>query len=426
MSTTENEMYGNDTESPSPDGNDGNFMSSGADNPYGESSSESSSPDNPYGEQSSPSGENGSDNPYGASSSESSSSDNPYGEQSSPSGDNGSDNPYGEQSSPSGDNGSDNPYGASEPASVAQESGNSVKEVKVEKSDIVTNEDLKAEILQPVQRSVPKQSGYTDAYSVILVASCALFVVAMQWVAALAKGFFSTDSRKRYSMISGAAFGYLLIKGVPFVLEYLPLASKKIKNLYLGNLEHLLLVVFGVLSLGFVFNYIFEKRAARNTIEEVPHGPLLYGANLGVLGIAHFFFGLHLETLFKAGGAFELIMITLVIGALVFCESVTLANTFSGRSSLFRQIFLSTMIVGGLVLRKLPFFDLTPLMGILSYSFIMGYFIMSALRIEFAIVKRNCHYPTFIISFSAAVAFVVIESLYSSIGNSCPAVCTLS
>jgi len=33
MSTTENEMYGNDTESPSPDGNDGNFMSSGADNP---------------------------------------------------------------------------------------------------------------------------------------------------------------------------------------------------------------------------------------------------------------------------------------------------------------------------------------------------------------------------------------------------------
>lgn len=393
MSTTENDMYENAADS---DSTDGNNMNAGSDNPYGESSSENTGSDNPYG----------SSEPYS-----------------------------GEQASPSEDSSADNPYGSSEPEDGAENSESEdtssvpadkpTKNVKVEKTAITTNEDLKTEILQPVQRSVPKKSDYADAYGVILVASCALFVVAMQWVAALAKGFFSTDSRKRYSIISGATFGYLLIKGIPFVLEYLPFAAKKVKNLYLGNLEHLLLVVFAVLSLGFVFNYIFEKRAARNLIEEVPHGPLLYGANLGILGIIHFFFGLHLDTLFKAGGTFELTMLTLVVGSLVFCESITLSSTFSGRSSLFRQIFLSTMIVGGLALRKLPFFDLTPLMGILTYSFIMGYFIMSALRIEFAIVKRNCHYPTFIISFSAVVAFVVIESLYSSIGNSCPAVCAI-
>ena len=307
--------------------------------------------------------------------------------------------------------------------SEIQKSDNADEETQATKLADVINEDLKTEIRQPIHHAVAKKETAIDAYGVILVASCALLIVAMQWIAALAKGFFSTDSRKRYSIISGASFGYLLIKGVPFVLAYLPGASQKIKNLYLGNLEHLLLVVFGALSLGFVLNYIFEKRAARNMIEEMPHGPLLYGSNLTVLGIVHFFFGLHLETLLKAGGSFELMMITAVIGALVFCESITLSNTFSGRSSLLRQILLSSMIVVGLSIRKLPFFDFTPLMGILTYSFIMGYFIMSALRIEFAIVKRNCDYPTFIISFSTVVAFVVIESLYSSIGNSCPAVC---
>lgn len=402
MSTTENEMYGNTAESDSTDGNNGNNMNLNSDNPYGESAA------NGF-EQNYPSEDGSLNNPYGESAT------------------NGFD-----QNSPSEDAALDNPYGSSEPDVNAntseiyeQKSDNSAKDVKIRKPAVEKNADLKTEILQPVQRPMAKKTSDTDSYGMILIATCALFIVAMQWIAALAKGFFSADSRKRYSMISGGAFGYLLIKGVPFVLEYLPVASKKIKNLYLGNLDHLLLVVFSVLSLGFVFNYIFEKRAARNIIEEVPHGPLLYGANLGVLGIAHFFFGMHLETLLKAGGAFELTMITLVIGALVFCESVTLANTFSGRSSLFRQIFLSFSVVGGLVLRKLPIFDLTPLMSILSYSFIMGYFIMSALRIEFAIVKRNCHYPTFIISFSAAVAFVVIESLYSSIGNNCPAICVL-
>ncbi|HCU06145.1 MAG TPA: hypothetical protein DIC42_00970 [Holosporales bacterium] len=400
MSTTENGMYGNSAESSAPDANEGGQMNSSADNPYGTSASAD--------------GEAASSNPYGSS------------EPSSGDGDVPPNNPYdasssgnGEQNMPSGDV-------SALPDSETQQSDNSGEAVNANKVEVLTNEDLKTEILQPIQRSVAKkEAAAADAYGVILVASCALLIVAMQWIAALAKGFFSTDSRKRYSIISGASFGYLLIKGVPFVLEYLPFASKKIKNLYLGNLEHLLLVVFGVLSLGFVFNYIFEKRAARNMIEEMPHGPLLYGSNLAILGIVHFFFGLHLETLFKSGGSFELIMITVVIGALVFCESITLANTFSGRSSLVRQIFLSSMIVGGLAIRKLPFFDFTPLMGILTYSFIMGYFIMSALRIEFAIVKRNCDYPTFIISFSAVVAFVVIESLYSSIGNSCPAVCAL-
>lgn len=398
MSTTENGMYGNSAEGSAPDANEGDNMNSSSDNPYGTSASaaDDAASSNPYGAPSSGDGDVSPSSPYGAS----------------------SPSENGEQNMPSADV-------SALPDSEPQKSDNSGEAVQEKKVEVLTNEDLKTEILQPIQRSVPKKTAAADAYGVILVASCALLIVAMQWIAALAKGFFSTDSRKRYSIISGASFGYLLIKGVPFVLEYLPFASKKIKNLYLGNLEHLLLVVFGVLSLGFVFNYIFEKRAARNMIEEIPHGPLLYGVNLAILGIVHFFFGLHLETLFKAGGSFGLIMLTVVIGALVFCESITLANTFSGRSSLLRQILLSSMIVAGLAIRKLPFFDFTPLMGILTYSFIMGYFIMSALRIEFAIVKRNCDYPTFIISFSAVVAFVVIESLYSSIGNSCPAVCAL-
>jgi hypothetical protein len=396
MSTTENGMYGNSAESSVPDANGGDNMNASSDNPYGTS----------------PTADNtASSNPYGALSS----------------GDTGlsSSNPYDTSAPENGAQSMQTADVSAFPDSEMQQSDSSGEVAQAKDMDLATNDDLKAEILQPIQRSISKKSDSADAYGVILIASCALFIVAMQWIAALAKGFFSTDSRKRYSIISGASFGFLLIKGVPFVLEYLPFASKKIKNLYLGNLEHLLLVVFGLLSLGFVFNYIFEKRAARNMIEEIPHGPFLYGANLAILGIVHFFFGLHLETLFKAGGSFELVMITVVIGALVFCESITLANTFSGRSSLLRQILLSFMVVAGLVIRKLPFFDFTPLMGILTYSFIMGYFIMSALRIEFAIVKRNCDYPTFIISFSAVVAFVVIESLYSSIGNSCPAVCTL-
>lgn len=272
--------------------------------------------------------------------------------------------------------------------------------------------DKKTELSVQKNPDTPKKPMSFDGMFPIIL--CALFILFIQWLASSRRNSL-IDASKPSSIISGASLGYILTKGIPFVLGYLPEAATKINNLYLKDLKHLLLVSFITLSAGFIINYTFEKRSARNIMEDVPHGPFLYGTNLLFLGFVNVLFGLHFVTLFKSSGLYELMLAVMLLGGLIYIESINLNSVYSGRSAAFRQVFLSIAIVVGILLRKMPFFEFTPIMGILTYSFIMGYFSMSALRIEFALVKRTCHYQTFLISFATTVALILIYSLYASI-----------
>ena len=275
--------------------------------------------------------------------------------------------------------------------------------------------DLKSEVGKEekiVKDSKSVEAG--DALPLILGAVCIAFFLLIQNFAQACRRYCQTDSSLSNSIISGASLGYLLLKGFPFMFNLVYAASPQIKNLYLKQHGHLLLVALMAFGLGFLFNYFFEKKIARNTVEDVMHSKTLYRLNLSVLTAAFFFSGLtvlnivhlHYIDVFQYG---------LFIGLMLCIETATLCYVFTDRNDWIRRIVLSLAVILGFILGKFSAGLLAPSIFSIGFGFVLGFFVFTTIRVELATVKRNSNYSAFIVSFMSIAALTLIQSLYESL-----------
>jgi hypothetical protein len=253
-----------------------------------------------------------------------------------------------------------------------------------------------------------------DVVPLALALACLAFFLLLQNFAQACKKYCQTDSSLSNSIISGSSLAYLLSKGFPFMMQLVNTAKPSIENLYLSHEGHLLLVSIMAFGLGFLFNYSFEKKTARNIIEDVPHSSALYRINLMILAAVFFFSGLLLINVVHMN-YIDVAEYGLFMGLLLCMETSTLSHIFSGRNDWLRRITLSTAVISGFAVGKQMGITIIPLLFSMGFSFMLGFFVFTTMRVELATVKRNSCYPAFIISFVGIMALTLIQSLYESV-----------
>lgn len=253
-----------------------------------------------------------------------------------------------------------------------------------------------------------------DSVPLALGLICLAFFLLFQNFAQVCKKYCQTDSSISNSIISGSSLAYLLSKGFPFMINLVNTATPRIENLYLRHEGHLLLVSLMALGLGFLFNYSFEKKTARNIIEDVPHSSALYRMNIMILAVVFFFSGLLLIDVVHMN-YIDVAEYGLFIGLMLCMETSTLCHIFNGRNELCRRIVLSVAVISGFTIGKQIGLSIMPLLFSIGFSFILGFFVFTTMRVELATVKRNSCYPAFIISFVGVMALTLIQSLYESV-----------
>lgn len=253
-----------------------------------------------------------------------------------------------------------------------------------------------------------------DSVHLALGLICLAFFLLFQNFAQVCKKYCQTDSSISNSIISGSSLAYLLSKGFPFMINLVNTATPRIENLYLRHEGHLLLVSLIALGLGFLFNYSFEKKTARNIIEDVSHSSALYRMNIMILAVVFFFSGLLLINVVHMN-YIDVAEYGLFVGLMLCMETSTLCHIFNGRNELYRRIVLSVGVISGFTIGKQIELSIMPLLFSIGFSFILGFFIFTTMRVELATVKRNSSYPAFIISFVGVMALTLIQSLYESV-----------
>jgi hypothetical protein len=252
-----------------------------------------------------------------------------------------------------------------------------------------------------------------DATPLLFTFICVGFLIFVQNLAQTCRRFCQTDSCLSNSIMSGASLGYLFSKVFPH-LVILVQNTHQVDNIYFKKTEHILLAVFFLFGMGFLQNYFFEKKTARNIVENVEHSKGLYTFNMSILVLISFFCGFHVLT-FLTLGVFEMMEFTFFISLLLYSENSTLCNLFQGANTFFRRVVLSIAMFVGFFASKLSLLSVIPLLGVLSESFILGFFVFTTMRVEMALVKRNSNYTAFIISFIGLCALTIIQSLYESV-----------
>lgn len=266
----------------------------------------------------------------------------------------------------------------------------------------------------PFTETPTVQKNTTDSFTVVLALICLGFFLLVQNFAQACKRYCQTDSSLSNSIISGASLAYLLSKGLPFLLHLVHATSPQVTNLYLGKEGHLLLISLMAFGLGFALNYFFEKKTARNTIEDVKHSLTLYRSNLTALTVVFFFAGLTLINMTYMQTV-DILQYGLFIGLLLCMETATLCHIFINRNDFVRRLVLSASVIGGFVVGKVAGALILPATFSMGFGFILGFFVFTTMRIELATIKRNSNYPAFIISFIGVFALTLIQSLYESV-----------
>ncbi|MBP9752339.1 MAG: hypothetical protein KBD31_00805 [Proteobacteria bacterium] len=271
-------------------------------------------------------------------------------------------------------------------------------------------------ISTPVPDSMPLSSSdhkMADMLPQILLFGCVLFIILMQNLAYRCRQFCLTDSSCSNSIISGLSLGYLISKVLPFLMVKVG-SAHDIQDIYLKKPEHLLLATFCFFGIGFLFNYFLEKKSAKNICEDVVFPYSFYLLNCSLLCGMSFIAGYNLIT-FKELGLLEVLEFTVFMSVLLFVETSTLFNLFSGKNHLISKVMFSVFCLLGFLSSKMGMLSSSVLTTVLSLSVMVGFFVFSTVRVEMALVKRNSNYVAFIISFIGLCALTIIQSLYESV-----------
>lgn len=261
---------------------------------------------------------------------------------------------------------------------------------------------------------IPSNKVLVDPIPLSLAMVCLAFFLLLQNFAQACKKYCQTDSSLSNSIISGSSLAYLFSKGFPFMISMVNIAAPSIDNLYINHEGHLLVLALMSFGLGFLLNYSFEKKTACNIIEDIGQSAILYRINLSVLAIVFFFSGLFLINVSDIN-YIDLAQYGLFIGLMLCMETSTLCHLFTSRNEWLRRIILSAAVILGFSVGKQFDIAMMPLLFSTGFSFMLGFFVFTTMRIELATVKRNSCYPAFIISFVGVMALTLIQSLYESV-----------